>query len=532
MRMLLSLAVLVAATAAAPEDQFFRSKTRDSYEVFVPDWLSSVSALKARGEILERSPAEIEERAQQYAGSPYLNQNTKQFVVNGSGIPLIDFDIGESYAGLLPISDEKNETRKLYFWFFPSSNPNATDEIALWFNGGPGCSSLTGLIKEHGPMLYQPGTPGFTPNTYAWRNLTNIVYIEQPIGVGFTQGTPDVSNEKELAKQLKGFWKNFVDAFKLHKRKVYLTGESYAGFYVPYIANAFINAEDNTYFNLKGVAIHDPIIGDNTVQSDVIMAPFVHYWTNIFNFNDTFLASLDESHVSCGYADYMETYLQFPPPKKAFPVPPAPSRSNRTCAIYDNVLDALHYTSPCFNVYHITDFCPPLYNPEVPYFNRLDVQAAINAPVGTVWQQCTDVQVFPPRGDQSLGPAQDGVLQHVIESLNNVIIGVGLLDYILPLNGTLLALQNTTWNGEKGFQSYPGSNDLLVPYHSEPNPQTLAASGVVGKWGHERGLTFYHVVLAGHQEPQYAPGSSYRVIEKMLGRIESLDQPGPFSTQQ
>ena len=63
----------------------------------------------------------------------------------------MNFDIGESYAGLLPISDDPNETRKLYFWFFPSTNPNATEEIALWFNGGPGCSSLSGLLTENGP---------------------------------------------------------------------------------------------------------------------------------------------------------------------------------------------------------------------------------------------------------------------------------------------------------------------------------------------------------------------------------------------
>jgi hypothetical protein len=49
------------------------------------------------------------------------------------------------------------------------------------------------------------------------------------------------------------------------------------------------------------------------------------------------------------------------------------------------------------------------------WLNRLDVQAAINAPVGTVWQQCTNIEVFPPDGDQSLDPTEDGMLQHVIE---------------------------------------------------------------------------------------------------------------------
>jgi carboxypeptidase D len=65
-----------------------------------------------------------------------LSDPQTAFVVNGTALPDVNFDIGESYAGLLPISDDPDETRKLYFWFFPSSNPEATNEIALWFNGG------------------------------------------------------------------------------------------------------------------------------------------------------------------------------------------------------------------------------------------------------------------------------------------------------------------------------------------------------------------------------------------------------------
>ena len=64
--------------------------------------------------------------------SPYLNPNSQKFVVDGTAIPEVNFDIGESYAGLLPISNAPNETRQLYFWFFPSSNPQASDEIAIW----------------------------------------------------------------------------------------------------------------------------------------------------------------------------------------------------------------------------------------------------------------------------------------------------------------------------------------------------------------------------------------------------------------
>lgn len=55
-------------------------------------------------------------KPEKHASSPFLNAKSRKFVVNGTAVPEIDFDIGESYAGLLPISSRANETRKLYFW--------------------------------------------------------------------------------------------------------------------------------------------------------------------------------------------------------------------------------------------------------------------------------------------------------------------------------------------------------------------------------------------------------------------------------
>ena len=57
--------------------------------------------------------------------------NASKYAVDGTKIPDVPFDIGESYAGLLPISSYSNETRKLYFWYFPSENPEAEDEVSF-----------------------------------------------------------------------------------------------------------------------------------------------------------------------------------------------------------------------------------------------------------------------------------------------------------------------------------------------------------------------------------------------------------------
>ena len=95
-----------------------------------------------------------------------------------------------------------------------------------------------------------------------------MLWVEQPVGVGYSQGVPNITNEVELGLEFIGFYKSFVDAFQVYEKPVYVTGESYAGFYVPYIADAFINADDTKYYNIQGVAINDPIIGDTTVQQE------------------------------------------------------------------------------------------------------------------------------------------------------------------------------------------------------------------------------------------------------------------------
>jgi len=62
-------------------------------------------------------------------------------------------------------------------------NPAAEKEILIWLNGGPGCSSLEGFFQENGPVLWQYGTYRPVQNPWTWVNLTNVVWVEQPVSV-------------------------------------------------------------------------------------------------------------------------------------------------------------------------------------------------------------------------------------------------------------------------------------------------------------------------------------------------------------
>jgi carboxypeptidase D len=83
-------------------------------------------------------------------------------------------------------------------------------------------------LKEHGAILWPNGLPAPVRNPWSWHHISNIVYIDQPIGAGFATGDVTADSEDDVARQFMAFWRNFVDTFQIHGFKVYLTGESYA----------------------------------------------------------------------------------------------------------------------------------------------------------------------------------------------------------------------------------------------------------------------------------------------------------------
>ncbi|KAH6656070.1 Alpha/Beta hydrolase protein [Truncatella angustata] len=478
----------------------------------------------------------------------FLNDNTTSFAVNGTGIPDVDFDVGESYAGLLSITDDLSAAEKLYFWFFPSTNKAADKEILLWLNGGPGCSSLEGLIQENGPFLWQYGTYKPVPNPWSWHRLTNIVYIEQPVGTGFSQGNVTATSEEDVAEQFMGFWKNFIELFSMQGYKVYIAGESYAGRYCPYIGSAMLDANDTTYYDVSGLMIYDPTLMDDIVQTSHTVVPFVDYHTNLMPFNNSYNDYLHEQHESCGFANFSATYLQYPPPG---PQPSTDGLSDECANLWGSVYTEMFSINPCFDVYQVATTCPLLwdvlgfpgslfYIPEgsLVYFNRTDVQKAINAPLGA-WDECASGDVFVD-GDSSV-PSGYAALPNVIDKTQNVIIGHGILDMILLANGTLLSIQNMTFGGKLGFENAP-TEPFYVPYHALSTADTigseedqtalatLAAAGVLGKAHTERGLTYVSIDISGHMVPQYAPSAAYRQLEFLLGRVSSLSDTTPFET--
>lgn len=179
----------------------------------------------------------------------------------------------------IPVGKLSGGPGHLHYWLIESTNHPATDPIVLWLNGGPGSSSLIGLLTENGQIstsdesLTNPidGVPQVFVNPYAWTTLANVVYLESPKGVGFsycdnaTKSSECVNTDESTAQDAYEFLVSFFTAYpEFKKNKFYITGESYAGIYIPMLIDQIRQDSLQAKLNFVGAAIGNGCWG-NTV---------------------------------------------------------------------------------------------------------------------------------------------------------------------------------------------------------------------------------------------------------------------------
>ena len=136
----------------------------------------------------------------------------------------------------------------------------------MWYNGGPGSSSLIGLLTENGQLQLNdaslnvtkgaPPTLFYNPNS--WSSVANVLYLEQPKGVGFSYCDATeadcINTDESTAIDAHEFLINFFRAYpEYSKQDFYITGESYAGTYIPMLMDQIDQHDDVT--NFKGAMI-------------------------------------------------------------------------------------------------------------------------------------------------------------------------------------------------------------------------------------------------------------------------------------
>ncbi|EGB10394.1 hypothetical protein AURANDRAFT_52916, partial [Aureococcus anophagefferens] len=160
------------------------------------------------------------------------------------------------HSGYVDVTDDSDGSRQLFFWFVESEYNPSTAPVLLWTNGGPGCSGLGGFISEMGPFVpHADGTLG--RRDYAWNKLANMLFIEQPAGVGFSTGAMDYYDDGMVARDNANFvarWRQRFPDFA--GRTLYLTSESYGGHYLPTLALELVKRGTP---NFGGFAVGNPL---------------------------------------------------------------------------------------------------------------------------------------------------------------------------------------------------------------------------------------------------------------------------------
>lgn len=191
------------------------------------------------------------------------------------------------YSGLIPVGTISGVPGHLHYWLIESENDPANDPVVLWLNGGPGSSSLIGLLTENGQIvtndesLTNPidGVPQVFYNKYGWTTKANMLYLESPKGVGFSYcdnaKTPNqcVNTDESTAQDAYEFLINFFQGFPEYSaNKFYITGESYAGIYIPMLMQQISENSLKGNINLVGSAIGNGCWG-NSVGTCAFSSP-------------------------------------------------------------------------------------------------------------------------------------------------------------------------------------------------------------------------------------------------------------------
>ena len=143
------------------------------------------------------------------------------------------------------------------FWdagFFESRNDPENDPVVLWLNGGPGCSSLTGLFLELGPASIDKNLK-IIDNPYSWNNNASVIFLDQPVNVGYSYSGGSVSDTVAAGKDVYALLSLFFKQFPEYATQdFHIAGESYAGHYIPVFASEIL-AHKKRNINLQSVLI-------------------------------------------------------------------------------------------------------------------------------------------------------------------------------------------------------------------------------------------------------------------------------------
>lgn len=441
---------------------------------------------------------------------------TEDLVAALPGQPKVGF---KQYAGYVDV--DPGHGKSLFYYFVEAQHEALHKPLTLWLNGGPGCSSIGGgAFTELGPFYPTPDGRGLRTNSMSWNSVSNLLFVESPAGVGWSYAntTSDYNTgDASTAFDMYLFMLKWYDKFPTYRsRQLFLSGESYAGHYIPQLADLLLDHNTRSTgfkFNIKGVAIGNPLL---KLDRD-IPATYEFFWSHGMISDETGLAVMND----CDFQDY---------------VLPSPHNESHSCNLaiaeadrvvgnyindYDVILDVcypsiaeqeLRLKKMASKISLGVDVCMD-YERDF-YFNLPEVQKALHANSTSLpysWSMCSDFLNYSDSdGKINILPILRKILQNGIP----VWVYSGDQDSVVPLLGSRTLMRELARDMKM---------KITVPYRA------WFHKGQVGGWVTEYGnlLTFATVRGAAHMVPYAQPSRALQLFTSFVSgrRLPNTTHP-------
>jgi carboxypeptidase C (cathepsin A) len=491
----------------------------------------------------------------------------------------------KSYAGYVHLPPHalddlgvRNQTYEIntFFWFFEARKSPETAPLSLWMNGGPGSSSMVGLLREHGPCFINEDSNSTYLNEWAWNNEVNMLFLDQPVQVGmsygdlvnvtvststgtvnetdFSNGVPEQNNTfyvgtypsqnrnettqgtMNSARALWHFaqtWFQEFPAYKPKDGKISIATESYGGRYGPAftayfqqqnekIRNGTWSEEGLTHIlNLDTLLIINGCI-DRYIQWPAYPQMAYNNTYGIKAINETrYDQVVKDLYSEGGCLEQIEQCrnlsLAYDPTNQGFNI-----SVNRVCQAAETYCST-HIRDPYFdsdvNYYDISSpgaaaFPVPFYEG---YLNQPHIQQALGVPLNWTQSIGSVAAAFRSIGDYPR-PGWKEDLAYLLDSGVKVALVYGDRDYACNWYGgelVSLAIEHTY------------AEEFAAAGYAPVQVNSSYIGGQVRQYGN---LSFTRVYEAGHEVPAYQPETAFKIFQRALfnfdiatGNISTLE---------
>jgi len=408
-----------------------------------------------------------------------------------------------NYAGFVEVG---SHGANMFYWF-TASNKDATASnqltpFIIWINGGPGASSLTGLMVENGPYALNPDGSTYI-NKYSWTNVGHMIFIDNPVGSGYSYVVNDegyVNNEQEMATQfvegLRGFFAKHSD---LRKNPLYITGESYAGKYIPHITAEIVRQNQDAGYKKHNINLKAILIGNGLYDPYNQFKTLPNWYLN--------LGMVDEKDVEVANRDLQQCKEETQNLTKAFMwCNGASDYLNKQAGdifLYDIRQKDGHAFDDTTNVLKT-------------YLNKEEVKAALHT-TGHDWKQGDGTSEPNPVGEHL---NDDFMINDTLTLFQPIFDGgveIGL--YVGNMDGSVcgvaaheFVVQNFHWPGRSDFWK----NDRITWKTSD---------GLVGGYVRQGGnLTYVIIHDSGHLVPSDQPLAAMEMVDHYINKKTFTNQ--------